>query len=238
MQTEYVVVDLEMTGLKLARDRILEIGAVHMRDGREEGRYHVLVNPRIDIPEEIQMLTGITQELAAQGIDPAQAVKGFAEFCGNLPLVGHNISFDYGFLKQGAVNAGLELELPVLDTLKIARRTLPKEQQKSLEALCGLYGIPLRKHHRALEDAVATARLLEVQMERFGEERPELFVPAAMQIKVKKQGPITPRQKKYLKELANYHKIELPMLDGYTKSQASRLTDQLIARYGRMGQPL
>lgn len=234
MLTEYVAVDLEMTGLRLARDKILEIGAVHMRDHREEGRYHVMVNPQIDIPKKIQELTGITQEMAEQGKEPAQAVAEFLEFYQGCPLVGHNIAFDYGFLKQGAVNAGLDLETSVADTLKIARKLLPKEQKKTLEALCESYGIPLKEHHRALEDAVATARLFEILKEQYGERYPELFVPAPMQIKVKKQGPITPRQKKYLKELADYHKIELPLVDGYTKSQASRLTDQLIAQYGRM----
>lgn len=233
MLTEYVAVDLEMTGLKLARDKILEIGAVHMRDGQELGRYHALVNPHIDIPEEIQALTGITQEMAEQGMESEGAVAGFLEFYRGLPLVGHNISFDYGFLKQGAVNAGLELETPVADTLKIARKLLPAEQKKNLEALCMALDIPLREHHRALDDAAATARLFEGLRARFGEDCPEAFVPALLQIKVKKQGPITPRQKKYLKELADYHKIELPMVDGYTKSQASRLMDQLIAQYGR-----
>lgn len=234
MLTEYVAVDLEMTGLRLARDRILEIGAVHMRERQEAGRYHVLVNPWIEIPEEIQRLTGITQEMAAQGMEAAEAIDGFLEFCGGLPLVGHNISFDYGFLKQGAVNGGMELEAPVADTLKIARKLLPAEQKKSLEALCGQYDIPLKKHHRALEDAAATAQLLELLQETYGDTCPELFTPGPLEIKVKKQSPITPRQKKYLKELAAYHKIDLPMVDGYSKSQASRLTDQLIARYGRM----
>lgn len=232
--TEYVTVDLEMTGLRLARDKILEIGAVLMREGQEIGRYHALVNPHVEIPPEIQSLTGITQEMAAGGIEAAQAVEEFLEFYGGRPLVGHNISFDYGFLKQAAVNAGLELETPVADTLKIARRVLPGEQKKNLEALCHVFEIPLEEHHRALEDAAATARLFELLKQRFGENCPEAFVPAPLQIKVKKQGPITPNQKKYLKELAKYHKIELPLVDGYTKSQASRLTDELIAQYGRM----
>lgn len=233
MLEEYVAVDLEMTGLRLVRDKILEIGAVHMRGRCEEGRYHTMVNPGIEIPKEIQELTGITQEMAGQGIETARAVEEFLQFAKGLPLIGHNISFDYGFLKQGAANAGLELEALVADTLKIARKVLPKEQKKSLDALCETYGIPLAVHHRALEDAAATAQLFEIFKEQFGSTQPELFVPFPMQIKVKKQGPITPRQKKYLKELADYHKIELPMMDGFTKSQASRLTDQLIARYGR-----
>lgn len=234
MLTEYVAVDLEMTGLRLARDRILEIGAVHRKGRQEAGRYHVMVNPRIEIPEQIQKLTGITQEMAGKGIEAVRAVEGFLQFRGSLPLVGHNISFDYGFLKQGAVNGGMELEALVVDTLKIARKVLAGDQKKNLEALCLMYGIPLTKHHRSIEDAVATARLFEALQEQFGAAWPELFIPRPLEIKVKKQSPITPRQKKYLKELADYHKIELPMLDGYTKSQASRLTDQLIARYGRM----
>lgn len=232
--TEYVAVDLEMTGLKPSRDKILEIGAVHMKDKKVVAQYQVLVNPGIMIPTRVTELTGITQGMAEKGVTIRQALEGFLEFRKDLPLVGHNISFDYGFLKQNAVNEKLELEAEVLDTLKIARKCLPQLPQKTLHALCDHYEISLKEHHRALADAMATAQLLEELKQQFAEQTPEAFEPAPMQFKVKKQGPITPRQKIYLKELADYHKIELPILDGYTKNEASRLTDRLIAQYGKM----
>ncbi len=235
MLTEYIVVDLEMTGLKPARDKILEIGGVYVRDGQILEEFETLVNPGIQIPENVTELTGITPEMAAQGMDTKSAVAAFLEFSRGLPLVGHNIAYDYSFLKHGAVNHNLTLQDQVVDTLKLARTLLAEPEKKSLEALCVYFEIEREQEHRALEDAKAAAELLKLLMERFGAEKPELFMPKTMQYKVKKQGPITPRQKKYLKELANYHKITLSVeIEKLTKNEASRLTDQILSQYGRM----
>lgn len=234
MLAEYIVVDLEMTGLKPARDKILEIGAVHMKGGQIVEEYETMVNPGILIPADITELTGITQEMAENGVDTGKAVADFLRFRGELPLVGHNILYDYSFLKHNAVNHDLELEAQVVDTLKLARKLLPELEKKTLEALCIHFQIEREKEHRALCDARATAQLLEILKEQF-KEQPELFEPQQMIYKVKKQGPITPRQKKYLKELVNYHKIELPVaIESLTRNEASRLTDQLLSQYGRM----
>lgn len=235
MLTEYIVVDLEMTGLKPGRDKILEIGAVHMKQGKAEEEYQTLVNPMLTIPEEIVELTGITQEMAETGRSTCEAVAGFLRFAGNLPLVGHNILFDYGFLKHGAVNHGLTLEAEVLDTLKLARKLLPELEKKTLESLCEYFHISREQEHRALADAKATAQLLELLKAEFGAAWPELFEPKPLLYKVKKQGPITPGQKKYLKELVDYHKIDLSVaIEGLTRNEASRLTDKLLSQYGRV----
>lgn len=235
MLTEYIVVDLEMTGLKPARDKILEIGAVHVKDGQIVEEYETLVNPGVEIPASVTELTGITQEMAERGTDTKTAVAGFLEFSGDLPLVGHNILYDYSFLKHNAVNHDLPFEAQTVDTLKLARKLLPDLEKKTLEALCEYFHIIREKEHRALSDAKATAQLLERLKEQFGERCPELFEPKQLVYKVKKQGPITPRQKKYLKELAEYHKIELPVaVESLTRNEASRLTDQLLSRYGRI----
>lgn len=235
MLAEYIVVDLEMTGLKPARDKILEIGAVHMKDGQIVEEYETMVNPGIPIPADIMELTGITQEMAESGVDTGKAVADFLSFRGELPLVGHNILYDYSFLKHNAVNHDLALEAQVVDTLKLARKLLPEQEKKTLEALCIHFQIEREKEHRALCDARATAQLLEILKEQFGGQQPELFEPQQMLYKVKKQGPITPRQKKYLKELANYHKIELSVaIESLTRNEASRLTDQILSQYGRM----
>ena len=235
MLTEYIVVDLEMTGLKPARDKILEIGAVYVKDGQIREEYTTLVNPGIQIPAQVTELTGITQEMAAGGVDTRTAVAGFIEFHRNLPLVGHNILYDYSFLKHNAVNSNLELEAKVVDTLKLSRKLLPDLEKKTLDALCQHFHIIREAEHRALCDAKATAQLLELLQEQFGEGQPELFEPTQLVYKVKKQGPITPRQKKYLKELTNYHKIELAVIiDELTRNEASRLTDQILAKYGKV----
>ena len=104
MLEDYVVVDLEMTGLRIKADRILEIGAVKIESGIETAAFHCMVNPHMEIPAEIAALTGITDEMASQGCEAAEAVRDFIAFSGALPLIGHNIRFDYSFLKQTAIN--------------------------------------------------------------------------------------------------------------------------------------
>ena len=104
MLEDYVVVDVEMTGLRIKADRILEIGAVKIESGIETAAFHCMVNPHMEIPPEITDLTGITNEMAAQGLEAAEAVREFAAFSRSLPLIGHNILFDYSFLKQAAVS--------------------------------------------------------------------------------------------------------------------------------------
>lgn len=235
MLKEYIVVDLEMTGLKPARDKILEIGAVHVKDAVIVREYQTMVNPKMLIPESVTELTGITQEMAVTGAETKEAVTGFLEFAQGLPLIGHNIVYDYGFLKHNAVNYNLVLEAKVLDTLKLSRKLLPNLEKKSLQALCEHFHIVREKEHRALEDAYATAQVFELLQIQFKDQFPELFEPQQITYKVKKQGPITPRQKKYLKELVNYHKIELSVeIDGLTRNEASRLTDKILSQYGKI----
>ncbi len=234
MLEDYVVVDLEMTGLRAKTDRILEIGAIKVEGGMETGAFHCMVNPHREIPPEVTALTGITSEMAAQGCEAAEAVRGFAGFSQSFPLIGHNIRFDYSFLKQAAVNYGIPLERECLDTLKLSRKFLAEAEKKTLDYLCGYLGICREKNHRALEDAKATNGLFRYLQEKFGRENPSAFLPAPFQCKVKKQGPASPRQVKRLKELAAYHGIELAIEAGsLTKSEASRLTDKILAAYGK-----
>lgn len=232
---QYVVVDLEMTGLKARTDRILEIGAVKVEEGCITDTFHRLVNPRMEIPQKVVELTGITNEMARSGCDTAEAVEGFLGFAGNLPLVGHNILFDYSFLKQYAANHKMELEKDGVDTLKLARKFLPKAEKKTLDYLCGYLQIHREENHRALEDAKATAVLFQYLREKFEARDPAAFQPEPLQYKAKKQQPATQRQKKYLKELTDWHKIELNMeIDSLTRSEASRITDKILASHGRI----
>ena len=153
MLETYVAVDLEMTGLRARTDRILEIGAVKVVQGKVRETYQRLVNPRMELQEEIISLTGITNEMAKQGIDTGEAVRGFLEFAEKLPLVGHNIIYDYSFLKQYTVNHGIPLEKQAVDTLKLARKFFTEMEKKSLDYLCEVLKIERAKNHRALEDA-------------------------------------------------------------------------------------
>lgn len=236
MLEQYVAVDLEMTGLRAKTDRILEIGAVKVVNHQVTDTYQVLVNPRMEIPEEIAELTGITNDMAASyGVDEREAVEGFFDFCGTFAIAGHNIIFDYSFLKQYAVNHKLIFEKEGIDTLKLARKFLPEAEKKTLDYLCGYLDIRRQQNHRALEDARAAGILLEYLLEHFGEKEPAAFRPVPLVYRAKKQSPATERQKRYLKELLDYHKIETDMeIDSLTRSEASRQTDRILAQYGRV----
>ncbi len=232
---EYIAIDLEMTGLHIKSDRILEIGAVKVTGDVLGDTFQTFVNPHRKLSKDITELTGITDEMAADAPEPGEAFHDFLEFAGDLPLIGHNVMYDYGFLKQYAVNFGVDFDRKTIDTLKIARKLLSEPEKKSLESLCGFYGIKREKMHRAKDDAAAAAKLFLLLRQQYLEQEPGLFVPKQMQYRVKKQGSLTPAQKRDLNHLLIYHKIEPDIdIDSLTKSEASRMIDRIYAQYGRI----
>ena len=195
---DFVVLDLETTGLSVKEDQILEIGAVKVQGGEVTASYETFVNPGRKVPERITELTGIRDEMIADAPDVETAVRGFLDFCGGLPLLGHNILFDYSFIKQAAINARLDFEKEAWDTLKIARKALPDLESRSLEALCGYYQIPREHAHRAMDDVLETLALFRKLEEGFSEDHPEWFAAAPLKAKMKREVPATEAQKKYL----------------------------------------
>ena len=235
MLKDYVVIDLEMTGLNAKCDRILELGGVRVRDGKVVDTFSEIVNPGVKISEQITELTGITNEMAEQGKPQKETIASFLSFMGEDVLVGQNIMFDYSFLKQWAVNYKIPLECKAVDTLKLARIFLPEEQKKNLESLCAYFGVERKNAHRALDDALETAQIFEQLKANFGDGNEEAFEPKVLQYKAKRQTPATAQQLKYLQRFAQYHGIEIPELEEeMNRSEASRLTDRLIAQYGKM----
>ena len=113
---EYVSVDVETTGLAPKQDKIIEIGAVRVRDGQIVGSFTSFVNPGRILPAHITELTGILQEQVDEAETMESILPAFLEFAGDLPLVGHRILFDYGFLKRAAVNMRLDFERSGVDT--------------------------------------------------------------------------------------------------------------------------
>ena len=231
----YVVVDLETTGLAPKRDRILEIGAFKIIDGKCEERFHSLVNPGRPIPERVVALTGIDDAMVAGSEPVGRVIREFTDFAGALPLLGHNLMFDYAFLKHGAVNEKLDFERSGVDTLKICRKLFPNLESRSLEAMCRYYHIEQERAHRAADDARVTGLLFERLKKDFMAEAPEVFAPKPLLYKAKKQSPITNAQKGYLNDLLKYHTIKFDVqIDSLTKSEASRLIDGIILQYGRI----
>lgn len=235
MMTEYIVLDLETTGLNPAKDRILEIGAAKIKDGEIKEQYQTFLDVGMKIPEHITALTGITDAMAKEGKQASEAIPELLAFCGDLPLLGHNILFDYSFVKRAAVNQNLSFEKEGTDTLKIARVLLPELEKRSLEFLCGYYGIDRTHAHRAIHDALATKSVYERLRTQFPEAEEGLFLPKPLVYQVKKQSPITISQKGYLNDLLKYHKMTLDVeIDTLTKNEASRIIDEIISTKGRM----
>lgn len=138
---DYVVIDLEMTGLNAKTDHILEVGAVRVRNHQAVDKFGAILCQNVKIPEKVTELTGITEAMVQGGMEKEEAMRQFFEFIGEDIIVGQNVIFDYGFLKQWAVNHNMPLERNAVDTLKLARKFLPKEQKKDLESLCACFGV-------------------------------------------------------------------------------------------------
>lgn len=235
MIENYTVIDLEMTGLNAKMDTILEVGAVRVRGGEIADTYSALLRTGRKLPEKVVKLTGITDEMMQAGREPERAMAEFFAFVGEDDLVGQNLIFDYSFLKQWAVNHKFSFERSAVDTLKLARRFLPQEQKKDLDSLCVYFDVEREHAHRALCDAIETYHVFEKLKESFGETGAEAFVPRPLLYKAKKQTPATGRQIEYLKKYAAYYQIELPQsIEELNRSEASRLTDRLIAKHGKM----
>ena len=232
---EYIVVDLETTGLAPKTDRILEVGAWKVENGGFVQKFHRMVDPGMKIPERITQLTGITDSMVQGQPMIDTVIREFIEFAGELPLLGHNLMFDYAFLKHAAVNQKITFERMGMDTLKISRKVLAELPSRKLGELCSYYHIPQQRAHRADEDAYVTAILYEKMKEQFKENEPELFVPVQLQYKAKKQAAITNAQKGYLNDLLKYHKMKCDVqIDSLSKSEASRLIDGIILQYGKI----
>lgn len=236
MIEEYVVLDLEMTGLSAKTDQIIEIGAVKIKENQIVETMECLVNPRCKIPDRVAELTGITDEMVRVGRDRDEAVAELLDFIDGHILVGQNINFDYSFLKQWAVNHKRPLEAEACDTLKLARALLPEEQSKKLENLCAYFGIERKREHRALDDAIETWQVFEklkiLAMER---ENGETYLkPVQLTYRAKKQSPATPKQIQRLKEYRQMHQIVDEInWENLTKSEASRIMDKYILVHGR-----
>lgn len=232
---DYCVIDLEMTGLNAKYHKILEAAAMRVRGKKIVGTFSELIYQEIPLDEEIIRLTGITDEMAKNAEPEPKVLDAFFAFLGEDILVGQNVIFDYGFLKQAAVNRKIPFEKQAVDTLKIARRCLLDLEKRDLESLCMHYHIPARQHHRAMDDVRATQILYEKMEEEFLEKQPDIFHPQPLIYRAKRQTPATQRQKKHLKELAEYHKIELDLAwDTLTRNEASRQANKIISKYGKM----
>lgn len=233
MEKNYVVVDLETTGLDPKKDKIIEIGAVKVRGGEVADTFEKLIYPGRKLSQKIVELTGITDEMLAGKPLIGDVIPEFLAFAGEDILIGHCVLFDYSFLKRAVVNYGENYERQGIDMLKISRELLPDLESRSLSFLCGHYGIEYSPH-RALPDARATHELYQRLCKEFP--KATLEAPRDLLYAVKKEGPITPKQKERLQKLLSLYGVEPDYdIDLLTKNEASRMMDLLMLEFGRPG---
>lgn len=153
----FVVFDIETTGLDREKCKIIEIGAVKIQGGEIVDRWSGFVNPNCKIPKKITELTSITDSMVSGALTFDKQIDDFIKFCEGCVMVAHNANFDMGFMKTECEAIGKNFDLPYLDTLVLARCMYKKLPNHKLDTLCKHLGVMLAHHHRAVDDAEATA---------------------------------------------------------------------------------
>lgn len=156
---DFIVFDLETTGLKPATEKITEIAAVLVREGEIKDSFQTYVNPHKPIPPEITELTGISDETVADAPDLPEALDKFFAFMGDRVLVAHNAGFDLSFLKAACKKLDIEREFTYIDTLEMSRIMLPHLSRFKLNILAKELQVGPFEHHRASEDAAVLGRI-------------------------------------------------------------------------------
>lgn len=234
MIRSYISIDLETTGLNPKLDKIIEIGALKVIDGKITDTFHSYVNPGRKLEDRILQLTGISQEQVDQAPDIGEVFPLLDTFLEDLPLLGHRILFDYSFLKKAAVNLKYTFEKEGIDTLRIARCFLPQLEHRTLPYLCQYYQID-HAAHRAFADAEATSRLYEILCAEFYGREKGIFQPQKLHYAVKKESPATKAQKERLYRLMQQHTLNIDWdVEKLSKSEASRIIDKIYGVFGRV----
>jgi DNA polymerase-3 subunit epsilon len=169
-EVPFCVFDLETTGLTPDTCEITEIGAAKYVGGVEIGRFQTLVNPGVEIPPTVTVVTGITHAMVVDAPRIEEALPSFLEFLGDSVIVGHNVRFDISFINADAIRLGYgRLPNRHADTLRLAQRLVRKEvRSMKLSSLASYFGSPVTPNHRALDDALATAHVFWSLLERAG----------------------------------------------------------------------
>lgn len=154
LDDSYIVFDIETTGLSSTHDRITEIGAVKVVNGQIIDTYSTFVNPQIPLSEKIIKLTGITDNMLKDAPTIDEIICEFVDFVGDSVLVAHNANFDVGFIRNIS-----NIKNTVLDTLELSRMLFPELSKHKLDIVAEHLGVKLENHHRAVDDAKATAEI-------------------------------------------------------------------------------
>ena len=167
---EYVAFDLETTGLSSANDRIIEIGAVVMKNGEELDRFQTFVDPQRPLEKKIVELTGITDEMLKGAPKIEKVLPEFLKFVNGRVLVAHNSDFDTGFIRAACARQGLPYTYTAADTLILSQNMLPQLNKFKLDIVSNALSLPDFNHHRAADDAVTCGLIMHRLMARMEEE--------------------------------------------------------------------
>lgn len=160
LEDSYVVFDLETTGFSSKNDKIIEIGAVKIQNGAIVDNFSEFVNPRRPIPYKITELTGINDDMVSDAQSIEDILPRFLEFIGDSIVVAHNAGFDCSFISKNCNDLGLSFEPTIVDTVPLCRFLYPELKSVKLNIVAKHLGVKLESHHRAVDDAKATADIL------------------------------------------------------------------------------
>ena len=157
LRDPYVVFDIETTGFSPNVNKVIEIGAVKVVDGKITDRFSTFVNPQIPIPFHIENLTGISDDMVMDAPTMEVVLPDFLEFSRGCIMVAHNADFDMSFIKHSCELQGIAYDFTIADTVALARMLLPNLNRFKLDTVAKALNVPLGNHHRAVDDAACTA---------------------------------------------------------------------------------
>ena len=196
---EFIVFDIETTGLSAQNDRITEIGAVKVKNGEVLETYNSLVNPKMHIPEKITELTGISDETVKDAPTIDVVLPEFFEFIGSRLLIAHNANFDTSFIRRSAERLKLTFENPYLDTVAMSHYVNPELSKHKLDTLANYFGLGEFNHHRASDDAEMLSLIFFKMIEKLRDEGIDNFARMT-EVMSEKSDPL---------KLKTYHQIIL-----------------------------
>ena len=164
LEAPIIVVDFETTGLNSRDDRIIEIGAVKIENGAIVDTFSSMVNPGRPLPSEIVRITGITDQMVMDAPTAEQILPELMTFMGSHTIAAHNAKFDCAFLANELKRIRLTHDVPQLDTLSMAQKMFPELKSFRLASVCKHLGVSLKNAHRAVHDATATAKCLNIML--------------------------------------------------------------------------
>ena len=223
--SDYIAIDLETTGIRLSKDKIIEVGLLKVKDSHIIDTFSCVINPDMQVDDKILELTKISKNELENAKRIHEVINHIVDFCEEYVLLGHNTIFDYSFVKKEANRAGLEFEKRGIDTYKLCKKVLPENVRKNLTDACSYFGIERKNSHRAFSDAFYTHVLFQEIIKNF---KTLEISSEAMKVRRKKFVPIRKRTEEDLQTLLICHRIGCKVnIDLLSESEAKRMMDKI-----------